>query len=211
MNWLAELTQPQATFASAIITFVGAIVAVLLGWLLFSQKVKDIRSAVTATDEIVRSHQSTVVQALADIEAKISGLAESAGQLRADLGDREAATGRAAPEEPEAEGAMAEAAGDERRDPALFPIVQSGWHAIRDYLEEVAADPNIDGRTAAKYQRIDRRNYSDLIESLARDGRLTSPAAYLEAVRIWSRYRTRRMAPTNADTTRITDIARSVH
>jgi hypothetical protein len=205
-DWLINITQPQATLGAAAVTFIGAIVAVLLGWVLFSAKVKDMRSAISATDELVKAHQASVVQSLADIEAKISGLSASAGQLRADLGDRQAAADdtEVAPQQPIPEPEI-EVAGE--RSPELFPAVASAWHSIRDHLEEIAADPNIDGRTAAKYQRIDRRSYADLIQSLARDGRLQNPDAFQQAARLWSRYRTRRLAPNAEDSAQMVHLA----
>lgn len=210
-DWLTNLSQPQATLGAAALTFVGAIVAVLLGWLLFSAKVKDMRSAISATDEFVKKHQATVVQSLTDIEAKISGLAASAGQLRADVVDRQAASDGAVeaplPQEGLGEAPAPWAAGQGERSAEHFPPLASAWYAIRDHLEEVAANPNIDGRTAAKYQRIDRRSYPDLIRSLARDGNLQDAQSFLEAAQLWSRYRTRRLAPNAADAARIAELA----
>jgi hypothetical protein len=184
------LTIAQATLLASLVTFLGAIVAVLLGWGLFSGKVRDINSALSATSDKIKNHQSNVIQVLADIEARVAGLAESAGQLRADVLDQKAAEPLPEGGKPDIESADAVPAEED-----LFFALAAGWHAIRDRLEEIAADPNIDGRTAAKYQRIDRRNYADLIESLSRDNRITDREAFLEAARLWSRFRSRRAAP----------------
>lgn len=73
-QWLVNLTQPQATLGTGIITFLGAIVAVVLGWWLFSGKVRDIKSALDATERLLTDHQSRVQQSLADVEEKLSSL-----------------------------------------------------------------------------------------------------------------------------------------
>lgn len=60
LQWVIDLTQPQATLGSAIITFLGAIAAVLLGWWLFNGKVRDIKSALDTTDKLLTDHQKRV-------------------------------------------------------------------------------------------------------------------------------------------------------
>ena len=54
---------------------------------------------------------------------------------------------------------------------------------------------------------LDRRNYADLIHSLAWDGRLQDPQSFLEAAQLWSRYRTRRLAPNGGDSARMKQLA----
>jgi hypothetical protein len=59
-QWLIDLSQPQATLGSGIITFLGAIAAVLLGWWLFSGKVRDMKSALDTTDKLLNDHQGAM-------------------------------------------------------------------------------------------------------------------------------------------------------
>lgn len=122
--------------------------------------------------------------------------------MRAEIVDRQAAVEEEPGEPQDVNAANAE------RSPEHFSTVLLAWHDIRDQLEKLAADPSIDGRTAAKYQRIDRRNYADLINSMTRDNNLPDHTEYLEAARIWARYRSRRMAPTAQDTERLRELAR---
>lgn len=185
-QWLIDLTQPQATLGSGALTFLGAVFAVLLGWWLLSGKVKDMKSALDASDKLLKDHQLNVQQSLADIEEKLGGLAASIGRVQADVSDTQAveqATG------PEAE--------DQREEiQPTFDNFAKSWVRIRDRLEDIASDSRIDGRTAAKYARIDRRNYTDLVSSLSADGRLGDLAPqFHQAARTWASHRTRRRMP----------------
>lgn len=185
-DWLTNLTQPQATLGSAAITVFGAIIAVLIGWKLFSAKVRDMRSALTATEELLTEHQTRVQNTLADIEVKIGGLAASTGQLRADVSDNQALVEKVQPAE------LLEEREQIRTEGANFEAFAASWTSVRDHLEDIAADIK-DGRTAAKYARIDRRSYVDLVVALNRDSRLgENGQMYLEAAQIWASHRTRK-------------------
>jgi small-conductance mechanosensitive channel len=198
-GWFESLTQPQATLAAAAITTLGALAAIFLGWRLFSGKVKDIKSALDATDTLLRDHQLRVQQSLSDIEEKISGLSASTAQIRADASDKQALEedGIAADKGPKAELAK-----------LTFDDLSQNWHKVRDKLEEIAADSRIDGRTAAKYARIDRRNYADLVASLNKDGQLGDKGElFLSAAQIWSSHRTRKKAPSQDAIQKMVDLA----
>lgn len=185
-QWLIDLTQPQATLGSGALTFLGAVVAVVLGWWLFSGKVKDVKSALDASDKLLKDHQARVQQSLADIEEKLGGLAASIGRVQADVSDTQAveqAGGPAVENQPE-------------EVQLTFDDFAKSWVRIRDRLEDIASDSRIDGRTAAKYSRIDRRNYADLVSSLSSDGRLGELAPqFHQAARTWASHRTRRRMP----------------
>ncbi|WP_146227516.1 hypothetical protein [Pseudoroseicyclus aestuarii] len=197
-EWLVDLTQPQATLGSGVITFLGAIAAVVLGWLLFSGKVKDIKSALDTTDQLLTAHQARVQQSLADVEEKLSSLTASTAQIRADVSDRQAI------DEEEAEAPDVQAGIHELN----FEDLSFNWLKIRDRLEEIASDTRIDGRTAAKYSRIDRRKYADLVASLNKDGELGDKGEeFLEAAQIWASHRSRKKEPTQDSIQRMIDLA----
>lgn len=198
-QWFVELTQPQATFASGLMTFFGAIVAVLLGWKLFSGKVRDIKSALEAADKMLTEHGARVQQSLSDIEEKLGGITASVNRVQADVSDNQAVE-----EQSDAQGADEQPVATEH----TFEDFVSSWVRIRDRLEDIASDSQIDGRTAAKYARIDRRKYADLISSLDRDGRLHEQGTqFNEAARLWASFRTRRKAPPQATIGRMIELA----
>lgn len=195
-QWLVELSQPQATLGSGILTFCGAIAAVLLGWWLFSGKVRDIKSALDTTDKLLSDHQIRVQRSLADIEEKLSSLTASTAQIRADVSDRQAIEEEEAHEE------------EHHVRDLNFDDLSTNWLRIRDKLEEIASDARIDGRTAAKYSRIDRRKYADLVAALNKDGQLGDKGTlFLEAAQIWASHRSRKKEPTQADIIRMIDLA----
>ncbi|WP_147405334.1 hypothetical protein [Pseudooceanicola sediminis] len=197
-QWLLDLSQPQATLGAGIMTFFGAIAAVLLGWWLFSGKVRDIKSALDTTDRLLTDHQSRVQLSLADIEEKLSSLTASTAQIRADVSDRQALDEELA-SEPEGQDEIPELS---------FEDLASNWLRIRDRLEEIASDSQIDGRTAAKYSRIDRRKYADLVASLNRDDELGEKGPqFLEAAQIWASHRSRKKDPTQSVIQRMVDLA----
>lgn len=197
-QWLIDLSQPQATLGSGIITFLGAIAAVLLGWWLFSGKVRDMKSALDTTDKLLNDHQVRVQQSLADIEEKLSSLTASTAQIRADVSDRQALD-----EEP-----VDNQEGHAPPPELTFDDLSSSWLKIRDRLEGVASDSQIDGRTAAKYSRIDRRKYADLVASLNRDGKLGDRGAqFLEAAQLWSSHRSRKKDASQENIQKMVDLA----
>lgn len=198
-SWLSTLTQPQATLGASAITALGAVTAIVLGWRLFNGKVKDMKSALDATESMLRDHQARVQQSLSDIEEKLSGLSASTAQIRADVSDKQALD----EEEVVVEKGL-------KAEPAKlnFDNLSQNWHRVRDRLEEIASDSRIDGRTAAKYARIDRRNYVDLVSSLNKDGQLgDNGGQFLTAAQIWSSHRTRKKAPSQETIQKMIDLA----
>jgi len=202
-QWLVDLTQPQATLGSGAMAFLGAIFAVLLGWWLFSGKVRDIRSALDTTDRLLAEHRQRVQRSLSDIEEKLSSLTASTAQIRADVADKQALEDQAISQEviskPGQQAAQIE---------LTFEDLVSSWHRVRDRLEEIASDSQIDGRTAAKYSRIDRRRYADLVASLNKDGHLMGGGEhFLEAARIWASHRSGKKKPAQETIQRMIDLA----
>jgi hypothetical protein len=55
-----SLTQGQGTVIAALITLIAALGGVVLGWLLFSGRVRSLETALSATESNVRSHLDRV-------------------------------------------------------------------------------------------------------------------------------------------------------
>jgi hypothetical protein len=87
--------------------------------------------------------------------------------------------------------------------------MRESWARIRDRLEEVAANPEIDGRRRAKYNRIDRRRYEDLVSALQSDGALGADTiSYRDAVELWQRFRNGRATPSTDEVQAMRELAK---
>jgi hypothetical protein len=170
---------------------------VVFGWWLYSGKVTDLKSAVEQSDKILKEHKDSVEVSLSDLKVQFSTTIEALGQLRGELGDFQSAS----VEEPE------------NKDQAFNrDQLRTDWIAIRDQLEQIAADPIIDGRRRARYARIDRRRYLDLIEALADNDALNGNAdSYKKAVAIWQKYKNGRRSPTKADVQTMSELRQTVN
>lgn len=198
-------TAPQATIVSGGLTLLAAVLGVVIGWWLFSGRVKDLKSALEESDSLLADHRSSVEKTLLEINEMVKGLneqfattLESLGQLRGNVSDLQSAT-LSTDETPNA------------GQPATPEKLRDDWAAIRDQLEQRAADPAVDGRRRAKYARIDRRRYLDLIDALANDGALgVDTSSYREASAIWQRYRNGRRTPTADDAKKMSGLRQAL-
>jgi hypothetical protein len=203
----AAVTPPQATIISGGLTLLAAVGGVMLGSWLFSGRVKDLRGALDASDKLLADHSASVAKALLNITERLTGLdsqftttLESLGQLRGNVSDLQSVAASTA-ESTTAGPAVT------RDPPVSSEKLHDDWDAIRDRLERRAADPTLDGRRRAKYARIDRRRYLDLIDALADDDALGPEApAYREAAKIWQRYRNGRSTPTSEDAAKMSSL-----
>ncbi|SOC85451.1 hypothetical protein SAMN05421890_3948 [Ensifer adhaerens] len=184
---------------------IAAIGGVYIGGIIFGGKVKDIETALQVANNEIKRHLNQTSngivelenrlggfgQKFSELEEQISAAAESLGQLRGSVGDLQKST---------TETDEAPAIENTREQ------IRDNWNAIRDQLEQKAASPHIDGRTRAKYARIDRRSYSDLIEQLNRDGNLPEAASYHLANQLWQKYRTGRRAIDQVEANQLREI-----
>jgi hypothetical protein len=61
------------------------------------------------------------------------------------------------------------------------------WRTLQERVEQAASNPKIHGRTRARYARMDRRSYLNLIETLLDDGNLAGEReVWREAYGIWA-------------------------
>ncbi len=174
LEFWRTVTDAQATIISALLTVFAAVSGVLLGSWLFGGRVRDLKGSVQETEEILKKHKD-------EVETNLSALREGIGKLRGDVNDIQTVTVDEISSE-----------GEERNRNDL----RDSWIAIRDEIERIAAGKDIDGRTRAKYGRIDRRNYGVLIEALNKDGFLNNQAkSFLSAAALWQRYKSGRAIP----------------
>lgn len=190
MSW-DQLTQPQATLLSGALTVIAALCGVWLAWRLFSEKVKDLKSALEESNKLVVEHRNSVIVTLADIQTRLSGLDELSRSASVRLGTIQGTVEDLESAATVQDGPPAQEDRQER--------MRTRWFEIRDRLENLAASARIDGRTRAKYGRIDRRTYASLIDSMEWDGNLSQPNHFRQALGLWLRYRNGRNAPTDVD------------
>lgn len=179
----------------------------MLGSWLFGGRVRDMKGALDASDKLLADHSASVEKALINITERVTGLEsqftatlEGLGQLRGNVSDLQSVAA------PTTEGTNTSGT-NARETPTASEKLRDDWDAIREELERRAADPAVDGRTRAKYARIDRRRYLDLIDALADDAVLGSEApSYRDAARIWQKYRSGRSIPTAVDAANMSSL-----
>jgi hypothetical protein len=183
------MTEADATVVASVVTTIGTLAAVFVGWWLLRGKVRGLEEALDASKASIDQHALDVNTMLSrirdDVAEQISPVVESIGKLRADA------------EEPEPKPAGG------RRD-----RLWKAWIKVRDKVEQSAAQPHIDGRTRAAYARIDKRQYYRLIDALAeRNHLIGNSERYRDALDLWMRFRSNRAQPTEAEVNRLEQIA----
>lgn len=183
-----SINEGQGSVLAAVITVVG----VIIGYLLFSRKVKSFEEGLETTSSSLAALNGQATEAfgqirveLKELKAEFTTTRESLGQLRGAVADIEGA---------------ADDVGRDPENPNLRDRIRAAWGIIRDKLEELAAAQWIDGRRRAKYARIDRRKYAELIEAMADDNSIQAVEAetFKQANELRLRYRSSRTSPREA-------------
>lgn len=181
IEFWSEMTEAQATVLAAGLTVVAAIVGVMLGYVLFGGKVATLQQAVKESEDAIEGFRATVDANLRDVAPQMEALMDVVGQLRREV--QENAGGDSGEELP------ADAA------PTRDNLKQV-WHDVRDVIDDTASDRVIDGRTRARYARIPRYSYRELIDTLDSDGRIAGHAHQMRrANEIWQNYQRRPEQP----------------
>jgi hypothetical protein len=171
------ITDAQATIIAGVFYVLAAIAGVWFGSWLFGNKVQNLEGAIEETEKIMKAHRNEVNETLTQLR-------EGLGQLRGTVGDIQSIP-------------PSDTYNDDEW--AAWESLRESWNDIRDELERIAADPEINPRTRAKYYRIDRRQYWKLIEALGADGRIRGrQATFVAANNLWQRYKSGRPAPDQA-------------
>ena len=176
-----KLSDGQGSVLSAAITVLGTLAALLIGYWALNGKVKSIEEAIASSQEMVERHLQNLTKTLADVQDKTAQLDE----MLAALGPKVAALSADSAENDldppslhedavpvPSRPSVSEQAGLSTREE-----VKKLWHGVRDTLERIASDPSLDGRRRAKYMRIDRRSYYDLISSMKADETISATVA----------------------------------
>lgn len=207
MDWWLTLTEPQATVLAGLLTLVSAIIVSVIVPFLVGSKFTDVKEAaekasgltnklksdldnfgnsLNTVKDVLKGFQTSFDQTRTQITVVkdlIDSFQTSLNQVRNQVADISSVT--------EAEAAPQADPQEAERQNEL----KSLWSEIRDRVEEIAADPNIDGRTRARYSRIDRRTFQRLIQALDADKRLgVNGPPLMEAVNLWHKYRTGRLS-----------------
>lgn len=198
-NFWTEITAPQATIVAGGLTVFAAVFGVLLGSWLFSGRVRDLKGALDESDKLLRQHKTSVEASLAEVTDSIGSLNEQIAstmqglaQVRSDVSDI------ALSEQPEEEQPIGAPSREKLKE---------DWNAVRDVIEATAAHPDIDGRTRAKYGRVDRRNYNELIDLMAHDNVVgENEENFRNAIKLWQSYRTGKKQLTKTDADRMASI-----
>lgn len=194
-----SLTDAQATVLASLITITAALLGVVLGSVLFGGRVNTLERSLSRAEELLEKHRIAVTATLADIQQKLITLDE---QAAANISTSNQILGNVIelPESGQVDGTT-----EEQRDQSAE--LRAKWNAVRDELESEAANLEIDGRTRAKYSRIDRRSYPDLIAAMKADGLLRGTAdLYSRAVAIWHVNKNGRRQPSKEEISELSDI-----
>ncbi|MFM7378772.1 MAG: hypothetical protein ACKO1O_11705 [Erythrobacter sp.] len=181
MTWWTSLTDGQGAFLSGSITAFGAVVAVWIAQKLFGDRVAGLKEGVEQAEQSMSAFKVSVESRLSEIENLFN---EVSSGLQRSLADTQAAIH----ESQGTEGAAEVRDADQAASP--WDRLWADWHTIRDKFEAIASSPNIDGRTRAKYSRVDRRSYYELLNLLDADGHLPDLQLAIDATGLW--YRSRR-------------------
>jgi TolA-binding protein len=207
------ITAPQATILSAGVTALAAVVGVTLGWLLFAGRVKSLKEALDRSEALIQDHAGQVQAALTAhstaIDAEIVRMNERLVHLSEDMQVNVTTV-----QTLRADFADAETQGEDEEQPAAeahenrLDQLRSDWNAVRGRIEAIASDPAVDGRSRARYARIDRRQYWALVDELTKPQDLLHGQhdLFSEAVELWHRYRNGRNEPTPQDAARMSEL-----
>lgn len=201
-DWWAVVTEAQATIVSGLLTVFAAIVGIILGGQLFGGRVNDLKGALEKSEEAIGKHEaqidsklSNLVEKVKEVENQMLSMVEGIGKLRGSVGDLQSAT-------------IDSDSGSEQVE--ARERLRSDWTAIRDSLEQMVADPAIDGRTRARYARMDRRQYKDLLEAFHEDYGTPNIIKYRRALALWQKYKNGRLTPSAQDLDEMSNIRGTV-
>lgn len=194
MEWWTSLSQGQGTLLSGTVTGVCALFAATLAVTLFSRKVKSLENALSASENLLDDHRNMVVRTLGDIQERLEILDTQSGSLI----ETSARIEGSVSEISDAQAPPDDAVGT---DVDFWSELRNRWFSVRDRLEEIAADEKIDGRTRAKYGRIDRRKFYSLIDCVEGDGNISRAQAKLfhDSLSLWMKFRNNRAIPAQND------------
>ena len=184
-------------------TVIAALVGVILGWWLFSGRVRNLETAINAAESQVRQQVKNLETAINAAESQVKEYVSIQNEQLASLSLQLGQLSGSVADLPTSPPDRTEPAQQNARD-----NMRESWARIRSRLEEIAANPEIDGRTRARYDRIDRRRAGELVNALHNDGRLGADTElYRRAEGSWQRFRTGRATPSASEVQTMQQLA----
>lgn len=190
--WI-NLTDAQASLISTAVLIVAGGLGVLLGASLFGGRVKNLKSALEASNEAIAKHQAETRNLLSAMEEQMSATLGAVSQLRSSVFDLRT----------DVEEKVTDEAGKLRQ------AFKNHWYAIRDELQRQASNPNIHGRTRTRYAGFSNNEIAALIEVMQKDGFLQSSQAnaFNDAHNLWTWHRNGRPNMTQGDVQKMRELA----
>jgi len=196
------MNQAQATVIAAGVTCLAALLGVALGGVLFGNKVRGLEEAVKTSTELARDAGVALQSFKMELETlteQVSATMVVASELRAKQDEGSAQ-----------QGPIEQVVGAVNNAGPREGFAQS-WEKVAAKIEKIASDLGIDGRTRARYFRIPRHNWRDVVAALNVDGRLGQNAARIvEAADLWERFKRRMSAVTQRDFEQMEQLANAV-
>ena len=195
-----DFSPGQGSALSGFFTATGAIGAIVLAQHFFKSRITNLQGAIEKTELVVQQFQASMAEKLAAIDRDVGSLNQALSGVQTAVSQTQAAIHENSQIDDE------EAPVAQQGNASFKEKLSQTWHELIEHIEQVASSPNIDGRTRAKYARIDRRSYYDLFGSLSDDGRLNGlqPQAD-EAAQLWYANRRRNVVPSE-DVDRMTQL-----
>lgn len=200
IEYWTNLTDPQASLLSTVIIIIAGALGVLLSAVLFGGRVKNLETALAATEgkinEVLQNSSkrvdefnAQVADKLATVDEQFSATLDALGQLRNSV-------------------AGLQDAADKNAD-TLRDQLSSHWNAVASALEEIASNPKIHGKTRARYSKIPRRTLHELFDTLSSEGHVPQDKVgeFKAALELWSWHRNGRPALTQQDVDKMKELA----
>lgn len=212
-SFWTNVNDAQATIVSSGFTVLAAVIGVLLGGVLFGNRVRDLRSAVEETEKAAHSAQSFISELASKVDAlssQLSKLQSTALATDAKLSRQfvSQSTDEEALINDESDANTPVEAEDIEFDTPAGQRLKAAWKNIATELDLQMTSPEVDGRTRRRYLNIPRHNWTKLVGVLEREGVLKSDAAaFVEAARLWESNKRNLAQVSNEDAQRMEDLA----
>ncbi|WP_018146556.1 DUF948 domain-containing protein [Henriciella marina] len=192
-HYWVNLTEAQASLVSTAVLIVAGGLGVLFGAALFGGRVKNLKSALEASNEVIQKHQQEAKAQLEAMEEQMSATLGAVSQLRSSVFDLRS----------DVEEKVTDAAGQRRQ------TFKNHWYAIRDELQRRASDPRIHGKTRTRYAGYSNSQISALLQAMETDGNLYSreAKAYRDAQDLWTWHRNGRPNMNEGDVQKMRELA----
>lgn len=172
-SFFADLTGPQAELLSSAMTLLSALVVAVVAPLFFhlltqrgvrsfQDSVADLRNAAASAREQsagIRTSLQDVYKNVGELSVLLSSVQESVANTQNTLLEGRPNVGG---DEDQFDGAPTDVRGR----------ILAAWRKLQEFVEQAAASPAVNGNTRAKYARIDRRGYMNLVAALISDRNL---------------------------------------